>query len=158
MRAPQSIFDLAVQYAFSGYSALSPLLFAALFWKRSTKWGALAVALWTASAVIYTARMPGALTWFGLTPVVHMTLISATLMIVVSLVTRPRDSGYVGEVSLKAGQRPMRYVTSLNRALTAVAQAFRPACQGHDSIRRLVDFHSSRGVERPRIERSCPLL
>ena len=41
LRAPQSIFDLAVQYAFSGYAALSPLLFAALFWKRSTKWGAL---------------------------------------------------------------------------------------------------------------------
>ena len=26
LRAPQSIFDLAVQYAFSGYAALSPLL------------------------------------------------------------------------------------------------------------------------------------
>ena len=40
--APQSIFDLATQYAFAGYSALSPLLVAALFWKGSTKWGALA--------------------------------------------------------------------------------------------------------------------
>jgi MFS family permease len=29
----------------------SPLLVAALFWKNSTKWGALAVALWTAAAV-----------------------------------------------------------------------------------------------------------
>ena len=29
LRAPQGIFDLAVQYAFSGYSALSPLLVAA---------------------------------------------------------------------------------------------------------------------------------
>ena len=48
LRAPQGIFDLAVQYAFSGYAALSPLLFAALFWRRSTKWGALAVALWVA--------------------------------------------------------------------------------------------------------------
>ena len=48
LRAPQSIFDLAVQFAFSGYAALSPLLFAALFWKRSTKWGALAVTLWVA--------------------------------------------------------------------------------------------------------------
>jgi SSS family solute:Na+ symporter len=89
LRAPQSIFDLAVQYAFSGYSALSPLLVAALFWKRSTKWGALAVALWVATAVIYTARTPGALAWFGLMPVVPMTIISALLMIVVSLVTNP---------------------------------------------------------------------
>ena len=89
LRAPQSIFDLAVQYAFSGYSALSPLLVAALFWKRSTKWGALAVTLWVAFAVIYTARVPGALAWFGLMPVVPMTLISCALMIVMSLMTRP---------------------------------------------------------------------
>jgi solute:Na+ symporter, SSS family len=88
LRAPQSIFDLAVQYAFSGYSALAPLLVAALFWKRSTKWGALAVALWTAGAVIYTASVPGALAWFGLMPVVPMTVISCALMIIVSLVTR----------------------------------------------------------------------
>jgi SSS family solute:Na+ symporter len=89
LRAPQSIFDLAVQFAFSGYAALSPLLVAALFWRRSTKWGALAVALWTASAVIYTATTPGALAWFGLMPVVPMTIISALLMVAVSLMTRP---------------------------------------------------------------------
>src|SRR5687767_15656386 len=51
MTAPQSIFDIASQYAFAGYSALSPLLVAALFWRKSTKWGALAVALWTAAAI-----------------------------------------------------------------------------------------------------------
>jgi SSS family solute:Na+ symporter len=89
LQAPQSIFDIAVQYAFSGYAALSPLLFAALFWRRSTKWGALAVALWTAFAVVYTARVPGALAWYGLMPVVPMTVISGLLMIVVSLVTPP---------------------------------------------------------------------
>jgi len=89
LRAPQSIFDIAVQYAFSGYAALSPLLFAALFWKRSTKWGAFAVALWTASAVVYTASVPGALAWYGLMPVVPMTIVSCLLMIVVSLVTPP---------------------------------------------------------------------
>jgi solute:Na+ symporter, SSS family len=89
MRAPQGIFDLAVQYAFSGYAALSVLFFAALFWKRSTKWGALAVALWVAVAVTYTATTPGALAWFGLMPVVPMTLIAAALMVGVSLLTRP---------------------------------------------------------------------
>jgi Na+/proline symporter len=87
LRAPQSIFDLAVQYAFSGYAALSPLLVAALFWKRSTKWGAFAVTVWVAAAVIYTARVPGALAWFGLLPVVPMTIISCALMVIVSLVT-----------------------------------------------------------------------
>ena len=37
LRAPETIFELAIQYAFSGYAALSPLLVAALFWKGSTK-------------------------------------------------------------------------------------------------------------------------
>jgi solute:Na+ symporter, SSS family len=89
LRAPQGIFDLAVQYAFSGYSSLSVLFLGALFWKRSTKWGALAVAAWTAAAVIHTATTPGALAWFGLMPVVPMTLISCALMFGVSLLTRP---------------------------------------------------------------------
>jgi SSS family solute:Na+ symporter len=95
LRAPQGIFDLAVQYAFSGYSALSPLLVAALFWKRSTKWGALAVTLWVAFAVIYTSQVPGALAWYGLLPVVPMTLISCGIMVAVSLVTPPPSAATV---------------------------------------------------------------
>jgi SSS family solute:Na+ symporter len=114
LNAPQTIFDLAIQYAFSGYSALSPLLIAALFWKGSTKWGALAATVWTALAVIAVAvfqsaipapapgppvvawsiggveilsRTPGGTSVFGLMPVVPMTLISALLMIVVSRIT-----------------------------------------------------------------------
>jgi SSS family solute:Na+ symporter len=110
LTSPQSIFDLAVQYAFSGYAALMPLMVAALFWKRSTKWGALACTLWTAGSVLAVAAFQSAVTtpgviwklgeWealtrtpagtavFGLLPVVPMTLISALLMIVVSLLTR----------------------------------------------------------------------
>lgn len=41
-----SIFELAIRFAFSGFAALAPIMLAALFWKRSTKWGALAAALW----------------------------------------------------------------------------------------------------------------
>ncbi len=118
LTSPQSIFDLAVQYAFSGYSALMPLMIAALFWRRSTKWGALASTLWVAGSVsaiaIFQAKIttPGVIwqlgNWevltrtpagtavFGLLPVVPMTLISALLMIVFSLLTkRP------GEAALK---------------------------------------------------------
>src|SRR6185295_11720096 len=111
LEVPQSIFDLATQYAFAGYSSLAPLLVAALFWRRSTKWGALAVTLWTAAAVaaiavlqsIVPAPPPGPATTvlsiggvdvitraaagtmvMGLLPVVPMTIISALLMIVVS--------------------------------------------------------------------------
>jgi SSS family solute:Na+ symporter len=114
MRAPQNIFDLAVQYAFSGYSALSPLLVAALFWKRSTKWGALASTVWAALAVAAVAifqyvipapppgppvvmwsiagvevlsRTPGGTAFFGFMPVVPMTVISSALLILVSMAT-----------------------------------------------------------------------
>jgi SSS family solute:Na+ symporter len=89
LQAPQNIFDLAVQYAFSGYAALSSLLVAALFWKRSTKWGALAVTLWVIFAVIFNAQVPDALAWFGFLPVVPMTVVSCVLMVLVSLLTRP---------------------------------------------------------------------
>ncbi|MGA1369462.1 MAG: sodium:solute symporter family transporter, partial [Blastocatellia bacterium] len=112
--SPQPIFDLAVQYAFSGFAALSPLLVAALFWKRSTKWGALASTLWTAAAVTAVAvfqwlvpapqvvwmvegvevlaRTPSGTTVFGLLPVVPMTLLSAFWMVVVSWLTPPPTS------------------------------------------------------------------
>lgn len=115
LKFPQPIFDLAVQYAFSGYAALAPLVVAALFWRRSTKWGALASTLWAAAGVIAVAvfqalvpnpqvvwsiggaevlaRTPGGTTVFGLLPVVPMVIISALLMIVVSLITgRPRET------------------------------------------------------------------
>src|SRR5262249_51314397 len=110
LKFPQPIFDLAVQYAFSGYSAMMPLLVAALFWKRSTKWGALASALWAAGSVTAVAVFQSIVTtpkviWsiggvealartaagtavFGLLPVVPMVIISALLMIVVSLMTK----------------------------------------------------------------------
>ena len=108
---PQSIFDIATQYAFAGYSSLAPLLVAALFWKGSTRWGALAVAVWTAAAVLAIAVLQslvpapppgsavGVLTIggvdvvtraaagtmvLGFLPVVPMTVISALLMVVVS--------------------------------------------------------------------------
>lgn len=43
-----NIFELAIQYAFSGYASMAPIMLACLFWKRSTKWGALASTLWVA--------------------------------------------------------------------------------------------------------------
>jgi len=120
LRAPETIFELAIQYAFSGFAALSPLLMAALFWKGSTKWGALAVTLWTVASVIAVAvfqhaipapapgppivawaiggtevlsRTPGGTAVFGFMPVVPMVLVSGLLMVGVSLLTRkPQQS------------------------------------------------------------------
>ena len=115
LRAPETIFELAIQYAFSGFAALSPLLIAAIFWKGSTKWGALASTIWVASSVVAVAlfqhfvtapapgpsvvvwslgstevlsRTPGGTAVLGFMPVVPMVIISALLMIIVSMLTR----------------------------------------------------------------------
>jgi sodium/proline symporter len=120
MWVPQSIFDIATQYAFAGYAALTPLLVAALFWKGSTRWGALATTIWTAAAVLAIAALqsvvpappPGAAVaiWsiggvdvvtraaagtmvMGLLPVVPMTIVSALLMVVVSRLTAASRPG-----------------------------------------------------------------
>ena len=114
LNLPASIFGLAVQYAFSGYAALFPLLVGALFWKGSTCWGALASTIWAISSVMALAifqsvfpapvsspyvvwsveglevisRTPGGTTILGFLPVVPMTLISAGLMAGVSLLSK----------------------------------------------------------------------
>ncbi len=129
LQAPESIFELAIQYAFSGYAALSPLIIAALFWKGSTKWGALAATLWTASAVVAVAvyqavvpapapgattvsaviggieaiaRTPGGTTVFGFMPVVPMVVGSALLMFVVSVVTRKPQAATIEKYFARA--------------------------------------------------------
>jgi len=115
LRAPETIFEIAIQYAFSGFAALSPLMVAALFWRGSTKWGALASTIWVALAVSAVAvfqqvvpaappgppqvvwapggwevlaRTPSGTSVFGFMPVVPMVLVSALLMVAVSLATR----------------------------------------------------------------------
>jgi SSS family solute:Na+ symporter len=94
--AQPGIFALAVQYGFSGFAALSPLLVAALFWKRSTKWGALAVTLWTAVTTIVSGMMPPTWTIYGFMPVVPMVLGSCALMIAVSLLTAAPSAATIG--------------------------------------------------------------
>jgi Na+/proline symporter len=66
---------------------MSPLLVAAIFWKRSTKWGALAVALWTAGTTVASGMMPASATVAGFMPVVPMVIGSCVLMVAVSLLT-----------------------------------------------------------------------
>jgi SSS family solute:Na+ symporter len=118
LRLPESIFTVAIQYAFTGFAALSPLLVAALFWRGSTKWGALASTLWVAAVVVGIAaanawvpappagraavvwslagveivvRTASGLSILGLQPVVPAVLGSALLMLVVSALT-PKPS------------------------------------------------------------------
>jgi SSS family solute:Na+ symporter len=126
---PESIFELAVRFAFSGFAAMSPVMVAALFWKRSTKYGALASTLWVASCLLLTwflhdysnavapkpgqspvvifnalghlfERGTGGVTIFGFMPVVPMVIGSAIMMIVTSLFTRPPSKATVDKYFL----------------------------------------------------------
>jgi SSS family solute:Na+ symporter len=117
LKDKQGIFEIAVRYAFSGFAAMAPVMVAALFWKRSTKWGALAATLFTAACLIYFAVLQNTHKagdiiwqigqgkdaikvlflnprgdvsfWNGFMTVVPMVFGSALLMVLVSLVTRP---------------------------------------------------------------------
>ena len=118
LRDRVGIFELAVRFAFSGFAALAPVMLAALFWKRSTKWGALAAVLWVAVWVVglawlhgatesiaprpgqpavaivpalggFLLRSAGGVTCYGALPVVPLVLGSALLVWLVSLVTPP---------------------------------------------------------------------
>ena len=91
LNARASIFDLAVQFSFAGFSAMLPLYVAALFWKGSTKWGALAATLWTSSCTIALFFTPRGFTIAGFLPVVPMTIGAALLIWLVSLAT-PKPS------------------------------------------------------------------
>ncbi len=91
------IFTLAV-WCFSGFSALFPLVIAALYWKRATKWGAYASILaGIGSGVafyVYNGRAHGFASrvepeiW-GVVPAAPMVLFAAAALVLVSLVTQP---------------------------------------------------------------------
>jgi solute:Na+ symporter, SSS family len=59
LKEKQGIFEIATRYAFSGFAAMAPVMVAALFWKRSTKWGALAATIFVAACLIATGLLQG---------------------------------------------------------------------------------------------------
>jgi solute:Na+ symporter, SSS family len=59
LKEKQGIFEIAIRYAFSGFAAMAPVMVAALFWKRSTKWGALAATIFVAFTLIGTGFLQG---------------------------------------------------------------------------------------------------
>jgi solute:Na+ symporter, SSS family len=54
LKDQEGIFETAIRFAFSGFAALAPIMLAALFWKRSTKWGALAATTWVTACMLGT--------------------------------------------------------------------------------------------------------
>ena len=119
LKSPATIFLVAIQYSFTGYAALLPLLVAALFWKRSTRWGALATTLWAGGSVGAIAllqalvpppsgppaailswggldlisRTAGGTTILGFLPVVPIVLVSGLLMVAFSWLTARPSTG-----------------------------------------------------------------
>jgi len=91
--ADRSIFSLGI-WSFSGFAALFPLVVAALYWKRSTRQGAIAAVVVTAAlwSILFLRGVnePGyTIGGTGWMPVTVLVLASATTLVLVSLATRP---------------------------------------------------------------------
>ena len=90
--APQNVFDLAV-WCFSGFGALFPLIFAALYWKRTTKAGAYACIFAALASWFYYFKISGygkeLVLGPGIMPVAVCFVISSLALVIVSLLTSP---------------------------------------------------------------------
>ena len=103
MALQSSEFFAVSLFAYTIYGVgITPVLVAALFWKRATTWGAVAsMVVGPAVAVTWEAQGMSAVAanWMGLPEgtavgaVVPAVLVSAVVLVAVSLVTRPRPTG-----------------------------------------------------------------
>jgi len=105
---PPHIFDLGV-WCFSGFGALFPLVFSAVYWKRVTKAGAIACVVVTAVVwiVLFSRDMifkpegsEDELLVLGMMPVAVMFAASSAALTFVSLVTRPPSPATVDKFVL----------------------------------------------------------
>ena len=99
--APAPVFPLGV-WCFSGFAALFPIAFAAVYWRRSNKYGALASLLtvaamwiWWLDDALTAAREGHAFLIAGVMPVTFMLLASTVVLVVVSLITPPPPQAIV---------------------------------------------------------------
>ena len=92
----RSIFRLGI-WSFTGFAALFPVVIAALFWKRSTKHGAIAsllsvAVLWLFFFLRAGERADYSVLGSGLMPVAVILVVATLVLAVVSLMTRPPDA------------------------------------------------------------------
>ena len=87
-----NVFDLAI-WCFSGFSALFPVIFAALYWKRTTKQGAIASIIAALVTWLYYFHESGYggeyMVGPGIVPAAICFAASAVVLVVVSLLTEP---------------------------------------------------------------------
>ena len=103
---PVGVFTLGI-WCFSGFSALVPLVVAAIYWRRLTKAGAYASVLTVAVSWCYFFYQSDfaanrGYTFLGMLPVASMCALSTISLVVVSLMTTPPDD----EVLAKFFDRP----------------------------------------------------
>ncbi len=97
-----NVFDLGV-WCFTGFGALFPLVFSAVYWKRVTRAGAWACVLSTAAVWFYFFYQDiirghegeGEYLVIGLMPVAFIFLASLVSLVGVSLVTKPLSQGTI---------------------------------------------------------------
>ena len=95
----QSVFDLGV-WCFTGFAGLFPILFAALYWKRSNKQGAIAgvltlAVLETAGYLLSLSVHEGEFLILGMMPVAFIVTITTAVMVIVTLLTPPPNDEIV---------------------------------------------------------------
>ena len=87
-----NVFDLAI-WCFSGFSALFPVVFAALYWKRATKEGAFASIIAALISWLYFFHLSGyggeLVIGPGIIPAAVCFAVAAIAMVLVSLLTKP---------------------------------------------------------------------
>jgi len=87
-----NVFDLAI-WCFSGFSALFPVIFAALYWKRTTKEGAIASIIAALVTWLYYFHKSGYggeyMVGPGIVPAAICFAVSAIILVLISLVTKP---------------------------------------------------------------------
>ena len=87
-----NVFDLAI-WCFSGFSALFPVIFAALYWKRTTKEGAIASIIAALVTWLYYFHKSGYggeyMVGPGIVPAAICFVVSAIILVLISLVTKP---------------------------------------------------------------------
>ncbi len=98
---PGGVFTLGV-WCFSGFASLFPLVFASVYWRRTTKAGAYACVITTAVLWVYLFAQSGyganrEYLVAGMMPVAVMTGASALALVVVSLMTQPPSSSTVAK-------------------------------------------------------------
>ena len=98
LQNPRKVFDLGV-WCFSGFASLFPLVLMSIYWKRTTREGAVAciVATFIAWVICFARADYGGNEGLiaGMMPVTVIFAVSLVTIVVVSLMTRPPDREHV---------------------------------------------------------------